>query len=582
MNKQRLLLLSLISLLSLAGCQISDPTTDVSRWDKVQRDVYSANRFAETESIESSKLGTMEFYRSPKSAYALYTNLDDYAKLISLNFVDGITYTVSNDIWQVKKGGDLMFQAGIDRAAKAMYYAGSLSSAFPGQKTIADYGTLMYRAKFDSNALVNKPVSIHSYANFDSAFPLVAHGGKLYAPINVFDAAIGTGLNHFDNQSALLQYSSYDQLAYPMGKDNAPFNDGIASLLDASGNLPEGFARLERASFYYQMDCNYGLGYGRGYLSMSEYFHGLGFDDRLLETNPSISLLNYVDAINSLNDCHSGIGGLVAGLGDKKVPLTKSPIYNEKINLRAGLSAVRAKTYAEKGKTPRQDVLYSASGKTAYFSFDQFFMEAAPFVNGTQTLKDDVWKSDDFYFFVKCFEEIKAKGGVEKVIIDDSCNGGGVVAVAVKLLALISKDNDGYIYMQDLNSGSLTKESVRVDTNGDGQYDTKDVYGDDFEISILTSLMSFSCGNLFPCVSQKYLGTKILGVKSGGGECAVGSFGLPSGRGFKISSKTRLVYSDSQGKNVEGVENGAIPDVPFDYSLFYDVDALETAINEAE
>ena len=125
----------------------------------------------------------------------------------------------------------------------------------------------------------------------------------------------------------------------------------------------------------------------------------------------------------------------------------------------------------------------------------------------------------------------------------------------------------------------MVELKCQVDSNRDGVYDADDVYGDDFKISILTSPVSFSCGNLLP-VFAKYKGdAQIIGQTSGGGECAVASTYLPSGKAIQYSSNTILCNYDGK-KAVRGVELGATPDVEVPYYQFYDLDVLEAAITK--
>ena len=121
--------------------------------------------------------------------------------------------------------------------------------------------------------------------------------------------------------------------------------------------------------------------------------------------------------------------------------------------------------------------------------------------------------------------------------------------------------------------------NCQVDSNHDGKYDADDVYGDDFNISILTSPVSFSCGNLLPVFAQHKGDAKIIGQTSGGGECVVGSTFMPSGRAIKHSSNTVLCHYDGE-KVTRGVELGATPDIEIPYYQFYDIDALEAALTK--
>ena len=223
-----------------------------------------------------------------------------------------------------------------------------------------------------------------------------------------------------------------------------------------------------------------------------------------------------------------------------------------------------------------ENIHYSTSGKTAYFYFDSFIFDMKQY---DPEKTEELWKSDSYFYFVHAFEEIKKHGGVENVIIDDSCNGGGTIGIAIKLLALISKNNVGSVKQYDALSHSLTELTCQIDSNHDGKYDVEDVYGDDFNISILTSPVSFSCGNLLPVFAKYYGDAKIIGQTSGGGECAVENTYLPSGRNIQYSSNTILCNYDGE-KIIRGVELGATPDIELPYYQYYDIDTLESAITK--
>ena len=108
-----------------------------------------------------------------------------------------------------------------------------------------------------------------------------------------------------------------------------------------------------------------------------------------------------------------------------------------------------------------------------------------------------------------------------------------------------------------LRAVDIKANLVLMAKNGvDGVYDKEDVYGDDFNLYILTSPYSFSCGNAFPFFAKKCGLAKTIGVKSGGGECAVYEAHLPSGERFYHSSNLHIGWYDELTKNFEGDEPG--------------------------
>ena len=101
-----------------------------------------------------------------------------------------------------------------------------------------------------------------------------------------------------------------------------------------------------------------------------------------------------------------------------------------------------------------------------------------------------------------------------------------------------------------------------LDLNLDGVFDDRDkevVY--DFDFAILTSHMSFSCGNLLPVMAQKY-GIPILGETSGG-SCMVSVGYLPSTNYYAFSGCKKMVC-----ENGEDVDSGAAVDFKLTKRVF--------------
>ena len=137
--------------------------------------------------------------------------------------------------------------------------------------------------------------------------------------------------------------------------------------------------------------------------------------------------------------------------------------------------------------------------------------------------------------------------------------------------------------MYDGPTTQLVNINSQVDINGDGVYDTEDCFGDDFNFYILTSDCSFSCGNAFPCVAKAEGYAKIIGQKSGGGECAVSIHYLPNSEYVYHSSNTHLGLYDQATNTFTGFENGAIPDIDYPFvPRYYMIDNLNTVIQNSQ
>ena len=216
------------------------------------------------------------------------------------------------------------------------------------------------------------------------------------------------------------------------------------------------------------------------------------------------------------------------------------------------------------------------------FMFDEFvFGTSEQVFNDDETIKDTAYLFDTYFQMVKVLNDIKNHGGVENVILDISTNGGGTVGVMMKLLALLSKENSTNFFYYQANSTQLVKQTSRCDANFDGKFDKDETFGNDFKFYILTSDCSFSCANAFPCIAQREGLAKIIGQKSGGGECAVNIHILPNSEIVYHSSDLHLGYYDEEKKEFIGFEDGATPDYEVAISdSFYNINILSQTISQ--
>ena len=74
---------------------------------------------------------------------------------------------------------------------------------------------------------------------------------------------------------------------------------------------------------------------------------------------------------------------------------------------------------------------------------------------------------------------------------------------------------------------------------------------------------------------------KIVGQKSGGGECCVFGYNFPTGHSLGYSSLYHLGYYDPQNDTYKGDEAGAYPNISINYPFYdiYDVDVVAAKIN---
>ena len=197
---------------------------------------------------------------------------------------------------------------------------------------------------------------------------------------------------------------------------------------------------------------------------------------------------------------------------------------------------------------------YVVVGDKAFFAFDKFSYTVLP------ALKQAL--------------DHAAANGVQEFYFDLSCNGGGDERVVGYLMALMT--GDGTFYYRSAKTGNRVVQKVKADLNQDGVFDEQDEavrYG--FDYKIITSKLSFSCGNVLPCLAQK-AGIPIYGERSGGGTCFVYVLNHADTLGFMLSGQVTFVTPDTW----QNIEAGAPlteewitknEDGSTDYSHLYDL-----------
>ena len=245
-----------------------------------------------------------------------------------------------------------------------------------------------------------------------------------------------------------------------------------------------------------------------------------------------------------------------------------------------------------------QGVTYYKKGNTAVCVFDSF-----------NSRNDKAWKDyyegkgpmptvdntegDDMVIFLDALKKADADPEVRNLIIDITANGGGSADIVLAMTSLIL--DKSYISQDNSLTGQRAIVEYEVDRNFDGVFDEKDKdVHYDLNFAVLTSGMSFSCGNLFPSI-LKDNGIPVMGETSGGGSCAIQAMCAADGFCFQISS-FRARLNTLAGENID---EGIIPDLPIatdgktqvevseeeavpakDYSKFFDVDYLTKLLSE--
>ena len=257
---------------------------------------------------------------------------------------------------------------------------------------------------------------------------------------------------------------------------------------------------------------------------------------------------------------------------------------------RDAVNALRPRAYGE--------ATYVKEGDTAVCVFDSFnsrnekawkdyYAGNAPMPTVENT------ENDDMVIFLDALNKAAADPEVKNFIVDITANGGGSADIVMAMTSLIM--DKSYISMDNPLTGQHAMVQYEVDRNFNGAFDEadKNVHYD-LNFAVLTSGMSFSCGNLFPSM-LKDAGIPVIGETSGGGACAIQAMCTADGYCFQISSfRGRL--NTLEGENIDAgitpdfsIAVGESIDLPVlesdtltvkDYSKYFEIDYLKQLVEK--
>lgn len=525
---------------------------------------------SKTYTLDEVKNSTVDVKFLPSEEYLPLISLESYAKLIPL--MDGYGYKIqsslTSDVLTIGAKGmdgnisEPYFVAQFDLTKKNVHVAGATSSIL---KISQSYDDLVKGLDYEAAVIKGENIETYSYSDFN--INIYLNGGIEYYPLYFLDMVFSdaVGINVFYDFDSVYTYDSDSSLSnfkYDNNGTTCSFTTKMKKVVSTrlGGMMPSYLKEHTRELYMFMMENMYGLKKTRKISSMVNYYKEKGLYNSFTSNDPSTRGKAISNAINKMDDDHSGVTSYVlSDVWGEAVDSTRGETSIARKNNLKTLTDSRNEVYTSSGLT-LDDVRYSSDGKMAVVVFDSF-------------MGDDVTK------FGNKLESIKNHGGVEKVVVDISTNGGGIIALLFKALSLISKDTKFETYMWNDASNSTYKYYGRYDFNDDKKYDTNDCYGDDFEIYLLCSDSSFSCGNAFPCYAKQFGMAKIIGKRSGGGECTVTKHMLPNLFGIQHSSNTHIGYYSRNTEDFYGFEGGATSDIEFGFEDFYNIETLYEKIN---
>ena len=412
---------------------------------------------------------------------------------------------------------------------------------------------------------------------------LVSYEGEVYAPYSLLQALfisrVGLGIafngvNYFNSNFAAMFADMASQTLNDYGK--AYYGGSLGK--EKYPVRSEAYSKYFYGTFLFIMETFNGKLSSMGIENLDSYLDEKGYKEELLSSDAENADSTLASLMNSVF-CDGGHTAYTGSGVDSGMDMTRD------ISLMYGLMTQDPRTIAsEKVKTDLKTKRgedykkVEISGSTAIIRFDSFTLNTnelgAPVFPTKETVASD--KKGTFATLYNGFEEIKKDTNVKNVILDVSLNGGGAVCALGEALGFLTNDEVTFTTYNPV-TGAKNIEVAKYDTDLDGDFDDDDSYQGIYDFYILTSPCSFSSGNALPCISSDYGYAKIIGQKSGGGDCAVCYAEGSDGSSWQMSSTSSIRHKDGTS-----VDTGAKVDYEIDYENFYDAAYLDSYINKAK
>ncbi len=225
------------------------------------------------------------------------------------------------------------------------------------------------------------------------------------------------------------------------------------------------------------------------------------------------------------------------------------------------IGAARKKDRAAAGG--KMGVFYVKDGndekeKMAVIVFDNFLQDNP----GNLTDLEKIAGANTYWFLTKAFEDIANYTDVKNVVIDLSCNGGGVIQQCMLALCFLRDTDEFFMAEKNHLDNSIAKFYFNINTGSATSLKKN------YNFYVLTSGYSFSCGNFFPAVCHYQLGVPVVGQKSGGGGGVVKPTQTSDGALFQTSASAEMCAIDANG-NYVCIDAGVPVDLEVPYDKFY-------------
>ena len=610
--KHKIIFTTIIASLLLSSCSLfktySTKTQDL--------DVYLLETAIKKEDYANAKVASVSAEFIDGEKYIPYITLEQYASLYEPYLIDGakskVDYEGSTATWTIYVGSQLYFASIFYGSYGQVLVGGNISNAIDNEIFGRDIKALSYNTNFSGEAIPLGGSNGFATYDFDTTeFKHFRKNNKTYYPLGFFDTtySASSGIYHFYNYKNIYVTQDADNFSKEFKNDQGQLtsSDKEMQAITNGESIPQYLIDYNANLFVYMMENFYGLKSNYEILSLKSYYKNKGLYNNLFTTSNVDRGNAYSSCLACFDDNHTVFVSANSAWGEENTQRYGGERMIKRSALKAKLLELKQntlKTYFsndeydyEKGEY--EDYMLSTSKKTAMFYFDSFkFGSSEEVFNNDGSIKEGVEQYDTYFNFLSRLNTLKDNSDINNIIIDASTNGGGVIGVMGRLLALLSKNNSSELTMYDESTSVVSINYLKVDVNNDKKYTDDETFGNRFNFYILTSDFSFSCGNAFPCYAQR-MGIKTIGENSGGGECAVNIHYMPNSEYIYHSSRNHIGAYDKENKKFIGFEPGAKPDyslVPTGHNAllepdgkggyidnipnnFYDINYLESVIS---
>ena len=459
-----------------------------------------------------------------------------------MDFVEDSIYFNDLDLFIANNGSD---------------YANILASSY-----LNDEGKSFYFQVTDSTNIAGLPIYIDLASR---GIPLDIYEDTKFIPLQTF---VDIFLSPY---SMNILYNTKDLFVAGGGQIDPNLEDEYYSI-EATARS-QALADFSYAELCLILDLYYGLQDEHGAIvGFDTYLEHVGLADDLRSTDAAKSSKALSDlAAGYLADGHTSLA--------KPSPYTGSAEVDRDVKIDATLmnSILFNRDIKKKRAEAMPDgvLAYQEIGNTAYITFDAFELDVIRLRDYSEAPElDEIVDTVGLIIYAHSMIT-RENSPIENVVLDLSCNGGGAFDAAVYVVSWML----GYCDVHFTNpvTNSFSTCTYKADVNLDGVFDENDNISN-LNLYCITSLASFSCGNLVPALLKESGRVTLMGGTSGGGSCIIQHTTTADGCVLTMSSPSNLSTVANGAYYI--IDRGVEPHIHFSkMESFFDREDLTEYLN---